>query len=336
MPEDIYGDDEERMNPEIKLDVDIPVQPRNVIGALNVNEELVGRIREVDDMTKVSVDLVKWANSQGQLTEEQSLEAARVKAFELTSAYGRVNIATLLEAEKNDPAKVVTAKRLEHALVLNWSNEINYERVFEKLLAGEMDLEKFLESTEIQTWIHKNPQPRAAISRLFFDLTKKYTLLELAKQLSILERLNGKDAVKKTAQMLSVLQMTIWKKAEFSADKTYELFLLNKADVDSFDNPLLDSPMWNVWILYLIRLNDLKKQSYPELAALVIPVLRKHYIDQTLFDWFLHANTEKLQAQHFKKALIDVQEKEREMRKRKGNDDEALAPTKRQRKDDGQ
>ncbi|RMX68355.1 hypothetical protein DD238_005302 [Peronospora effusa] len=329
MKEEVNGGEEER---GLNIDLNLMPSAGNVIGALNANEELVAEIPKAGEIAKDSANLLEWANSQGQLTEE-FFEDAKEKILDFTTKYGRESVLSMLAAAKKDPATRDSADRLIFARLQDLNDGHDKNRL---LFDKKKSIEDTLAEDSLQEWIKSYSSRRKKKSPfplLYDKLSKHYGDRKLAQQLYILERKEGNDAVKKTANELAMHQITVRKKKGYSGDDLFKVLKLKEEG-----DRMLDSPLWYTWIIYFLRLKKLTNIRLQELAKLVVPELRNHLIDNDLYERFKGATSfeGKLQAEYNEKVLKEVQTKELETRKRKGNDDKALASIKRQREDDGQ
>ncbi|CAH0487813.1 unnamed protein product [Peronospora farinosa] len=278
-----------------------PPHPANIIKALNNDEKLVAEIDENTKNLAESAGWLEWANSLNKLTYNDFVDSGSAKLSELTSKYGEKEVLSMLAAAKNDQATGYFAERLEKiALMQNYIDTKTTEDLLK--IPDSLDVTTFLASPFLKTWmnIYRQRKNKSPLPPLFQELSKYNTGPQLTEKLVVAQ--NNK-AAEGTAKCLAMYQMLIWKEEKYSGDFVFELLEIKEEGVQMFD-----SPRWDAWILYMAMLDDFKGIPIPKL----VKVLRKHFDDDVL--------------KKFNKKAIKGQQ----------NDDEALAPSKRQRKDDGQ
>ncbi|CAH0489689.1 unnamed protein product [Peronospora farinosa] len=268
----------------------------------------------------------------------------------LTMKTSDKEVLSRLAAAKKVPAMKNAVDTVEKIVLLqNWIKNGHDEKVFNMLIADKVDVAALLADPLFQSWMELFKQIRveSPIPPLFKMLMGHFEERVLTQQLYA--ALNT-EAAKETADILTSYQILYWHdhKNTYPDDRVFTLLGVKDEGVNMFE-----SLKWNSWISFMKGQEGKSKFSK---QALALPLLRKHFNDDFLVKLFDDAiKKKKKSAIYYKRSLNimqknDAVKKEREdhmrkesvekegpvTRKRLRNGGEAPAPTKRQRKDDGQ
>ncbi|POM64586.1 Avirulence protein (Avh), partial [Phytophthora palmivora] len=206
-------------------------------------------------------------------------ENGEERAFGIKSIPGAEKISSYLNKQK-------LAKYLK--------KDKDTDAVFAKLKLNTAG-EKLFESPKFLAWAkyvddYNTKNPDKAKSMLPTLMTQ-YNDEALSKMLEAAKQV---ESTKSVATKLQSEQMTIWKKADLSADALFKIYKLD----DGVSN-LLANPAINIWVRYADEFN-------PGTKTTLFDTLRKHYSDETLSQLLIAAR----KVPSTEKMAVDLQNKQ--------------------------
>ncbi|RQM09207.1 hypothetical protein DD237_000359 [Peronospora effusa] len=268
-----------------------------------------------------------WAKNvvQKSKTERDPVGANMATVSALITRYGEEKVRSMLAAGKNVPSTRSTAEHLELGLALKWTEDGHVNGVFRLLRAGNNDGVLILGSQLMKDWTYfcenrLKMDPYSLILKRFFSLKHSNKYYGLVAELAA-----AKDdgAAKNVATKLEKHLFEKWKIDGKNSDDVFEYLHLHRAGIN-----MLDSPVWDTWVSYLVYFHVAENIGEEEKYSLVLSKLN---VTDDLLDNSLHAAPKGLDRAIALAAARQRAESARmriESRKRPGNNDGEAPATK--------
>ncbi|CAH0491155.1 unnamed protein product [Peronospora farinosa] len=311
---------EEKIRP-MENDSEVPTTVRT-------DEELESGMDKFDENMEGLLDSAvfkMWAKNvvQKSKTERDPVGAKMATVSALITRYGEEKVRSMLAAGKNVPSTRSTAEHLELGLALKWTEDGRVNGVYTLLRAGNDDVISIMGSQLMKDWTYfcenrLKMDPYSLILKRFFSLKHSNKYYVLAAELAA-----AKDdgAAKNVATKLEKHLFEKWKIDGKNSDDVFEYLHLHRAGIN-----MLDSPVWDTWVSYLVYFHVAENIGEEEKYSLVLSELN---VTDDLLDNSLHAvKTPKGLDRAIALAAARQREESERMRTQKrpgGNDGEAPA-----------
>ena len=284
MKEEIYGGGEERVNLDINA---FPIE--NSIAALKSANGLEDKINTNMEGLLENIHFQNWAKYMDIAYDNHHAKAALAKISKLITFYGENKVIEMLKTGKDVDATRPIVEHLELGLALKWTSEGKMDDGIGLLARNKNDATSFLGSQSLKDWIDyfaetMNENPYSLLLTKFFLI--HYREESLAEKFVVAKN-NG--AAKNVATELEKQLIQEWLKRKDSGEDGETVFGYLGLILEG-----VDSPTWDTWVSYLVKLCAGKEIGQDEENELVVSVLRGYFQnDNYLKKWLIAARNPK-------------------------------------------
>ena len=294
MKEEIYGGGEERVNLDINA---FPIE--NSIAALKSANGLEDKINTNMEGLLENIHFQNWANYMDIAYDNHHAKAALAKISKLITFYGENKVIEMLKTGKDVDATRPIVEHLELGLALKWTSERKIDEGIGLLARNKNDVTSFLGSQSLKDWIeycaetmNENPYSLLLTKFFFKHCSKKF----LAKEFAVAKNI---DATKNVATELEKQLIKKWLKDNDNGNNGKAIF-----DYLGLKATGVNSPVWDTWVSYLVKLRAGKEIGQEEENKLVVSVLREYYHnDDYLEKWLLETPRDRNLPQYWRRLV---------------------------------